>query len=237
MVAKYSPAENRLVAALPSAGRRDFLAGCEQVELRFADVLCEAGAPIRHVYLPLEGFISLVTELEDGERLEIGIVGNEGMLGTSLVLGLNTSPHHALVQGAGVALRMSTAAFKRHCQSSAPLRRQLHRYIYVLMGQLAQTAACTRYHLIDARLARWLLMTRDRARRNEFHLTHKFLAYMLGVRRVGVTQAATSLQELGLISYSRGEIRIVDGPGMEKAACSCYRRGNEMYEHAMRPRG
>ncbi len=235
MAVKRAPAENRLLAALPAASRRDFLRACEPVELSFAEVLCESGDPIRAVYFPIEGFISLVTELEGGLRLEIGIVGYEGMLGTSLLLGSNISPQHALVQGAGVALRMSAAVFQRHCRRSAPLSRQLNRYVHVLMCQLAQTAACTRYHVTEARLARWLLMSRDRARHDQFHLTHKFLAYMLGVRRVGITQAASSLQELDLISYSRGEITILDGPGLEKIACSCYLRGNEMYEQGMAP--
>jgi CRP-like cAMP-binding protein len=232
-VSKRAVAENRLLAGLPDRRRQLFLASCDRIELGFAEVVCRPGDRIREVYFPTDSFISLVTALDDGARLEVGIVGDEGMLGTSLVLGVNISPQHAVVQGAGGALRMSAAVFCRHCEQSEPLREVLSRYIHVLMGQLAQTAACTSYHVVEARLARWLLMSRDRAHSNQFHLTHEFLAYMLGVRRVGITQAASSLQTRGLISYDRGEITILDGAGLEKASCRCYRRANEMYEQTL----
>jgi CRP-like cAMP-binding protein len=232
-LSKDAAGENRLLAALPQRSRQHFLASCEQVELRFADVVCKLGEKIRHVYFPTESFISLVTALDDDSRLEVGIVGDEGMLGTSLILGVSRSPQHALVQGAGAALRMSAATFERHYRQDAELRQRLSRYVYVLMRQLAQTAACTSYHLIEARLARWLLMSRDRAHRDQFHLTHEFLAYMLGVRRVGVTTAASSLQEQGLIDYSRGAITILDDAGLKKASCPCYREANMMYAQTL----
>jgi CRP-like cAMP-binding protein len=212
------------------------MASCDRVELKFAEVLCQAGEQIRHVYFPLESFISLVTALDEGEKLEVGIVGDEGMFGVSLALGVNISPQHALVQGAGPALRMSAASFLRHYKQSQALRQVLNRYVYVLMSQVAQTAACTRYHLVEARLARWLLLTRDRAHSNKFRLTHEFLAYMLGVRRVGVTQAASSLHERELIKYSRGAITILNPAGLEKASCRCYQQGKDMYEKTLGPR-
>ena len=230
---KHTSGENRLLAAMTQRSRQHFLSSCEQVELGFADVLCKLGERIRHVYFPTESFISLVTALDDGARLEVGIVGDEGMLGTSLILGVSTSPQHALVQGAGTALRMSAPVFMRHYQRNAELRRQLSRYVYVLMRQLAQTAACTSYHQVEARLARWLLMSRDRAHSDRFHLTHEFLAYMLGVRRAGVTRAASSLQKQGLIDYSRGAITVLDDAGLESASCACYRGGNEMYSQTL----
>jgi CRP-like cAMP-binding protein len=230
---KGAAGENRLLAALPQRSRQQFLASCDQVELRFADVVCKLGEKIRHVYFPTESFISLVTALDDDARLEVGMVGDEGMLGASLALGVSRSPQHALVQGAGAALRMSAATFARHYRQDAVLRQRLSRYVYVLMRQLAQTAACTSYHLVEARLARWLLMSRDRAHRDQFHLTHEFLAYMLGVRRVGVTHAASSLQEQGIIDYSRGAITILDNTGLEKASCACYREGNTMYTQTL----
>ncbi|MES1190386.1 MAG: Crp/Fnr family transcriptional regulator [Steroidobacter sp.] len=224
---------NHLLALLPLKNRDKFLASCETVELAFAQVLCESGQRISHVYFPLNSFISLVTELADGARLEVGIIGDEGLVGMSLILGVNLSSQHALVQGAGSALRISAEAFERHCQQSVQLRMGLTRYVYVLMRQMALTAACTHYHLIEARLARWLLLTRDRAHSNQFHLTHEMLALMLGVRRVGITQAATTLHERGLIDYSRGKIDIRDAIGLEWAACGCYRQATEMYEQTL----
>jgi CRP-like cAMP-binding protein len=213
--------------------RQDLLSSCECVELGFAEVISRAGDRIRDVYFPTGSFISLVTELGASEELEVGIIGDEGMLGSSLILGVDISPQDALVQGAGAAWRMSTAAFRRHCDLSAPLRGELLRYVYVLMRQLAQATGCIHYHLVEARLARWLLMTRDRAHRDQFRLTHKFLALMLGVQRVGITLAAGSLQERGLISYSRGVIDIVDGGGLERASCRCYQRDNAMYRQVL----
>jgi CRP-like cAMP-binding protein len=228
------PATNRLLAALSNRSQQSFLDNCDRVQLDLADVLSESGEAVRYVYFPLDSFISLVTTLDDGARLEVGIVGDEGMLGISLVLGVNVSPEHAIVQGAGTALRMTAAAFLRHYRQSIALRQLLSRYVHALLSQLAQTAACTHYHVVEARLARWLLVTRDRAHSDRFHLTHEFLAYMLGVRRVGITQAATALYERGLISYIRGEIAILDGVGLERASCGCYGRGKTIYEKAMR---
>lgn len=234
MKAPSSPAvSNHLLAVLPVAARRRFVAECENVELTFAEVLCESGDPVQHVYFPRTGFVSLVTALDDAPRLEIGMIGDEGMLGTSLILGVGVSQQHAVVQGEGSAWRMSARDFRRGLNNDAELQTTLNRYVYVLMGQLAQTAACASFHGLDARLARWLLLTRDRSHSNSFALTHEFLAYMLGVRRAGVTSAAKGLRDRGLIHYSRGEIRIMNGSGLEKASCDCYWRANEMYSQVL----
>lgn len=199
----------------------------------FKEVLCSSGEPIRHVYFPIGGFISLVTVLDDNAKLEVGIIGDEGMLGVSLVLGIDISPQQAMVQGAGSALRMSTDAFNHQWRRNPSLREDLTRYVHVLMSQMAQTAGCTHYHLLEARLARWLLMSRDRVHSNRFPLTHEFLSYMLGMRRAGISSAASSLHARGLINYSRGVVAIVDGKGLELASCRCYQLGNAMYEQAL----
>jgi CRP-like cAMP-binding protein len=224
---------NRLIAALPQRSQSRLLARCEPVELPFAGVLGGEGEPMQNVYFPTDSVISLVTTLADGARLEVGIIGNEGMLGTSIFLGVNVSPQHAVVQGGGSALRMSAAAFRRHCKEDVDLREVMHRYVNVLMEQLAQTAACTRFHRVESRLARWLLMTRQRVGNDRFRLTHEFLAYMLGVRRAGVTHAARSLHSRGLIDYRRGAITVLDASGLRKASCPCYVRGNLIYQRTL----
>lgn len=211
-----------LIEGLPVKQRKQLLESCEPVDLVFGNVLHEANQPIRHVYFPLSGFISLVTTLDGHQPLEMGLIGNEGMLGATLALGIGLAPMRAVVQGSGSALRISSQLFKQELLSSPALLRSLKRYLYVVLAQLSQSAACTHFHAIEPRLARWLLMTHDRAHADHFHLTHEFLADMLGVRRSGVSIAAAALQARGLISYSRGEINILDRVGLERAACECY---------------
>lgn len=213
---------NRLIHGLPRAERSRLLEHCEPVDLVFGDILCEPGEPFGHVYFPLTGFISLVAVVSHHEPLEMGLIGNEGMLGATLALGVDAVPLRGIVQGSGTALRMPAARLRAGLREGSVLIGVLRRYLYVLMAQLSQTAACTRFHEVDARLARWLLMTHDRAHANHFHLTHKFLAAMLGVRRSGVTIAAGVLQERGLIRYVRGRISILDRARLEGAACECY---------------
>jgi CRP-like cAMP-binding protein len=204
----------------------------ERVSLALSDVLSEPGDRIQHVYFPTDSFISLVTPEGNGS-LEVGMVGDEGMLGISLILGVNIAPLRSLVQGAGSALRLSSAAFRRELLRSRALEQRLKRYLYVLQSQLAQTAVCTRFHLVEARLARWLLMCQDRAHADCFPVTQEFLAYMLGVRRVGVTKAASALRTRKLVDYSRGNITILDRVGLEAAACECYDVVNSAYDLIM----
>ena len=221
-VPKQSPIANSLLAALPRMEYQRLAAALEPVALIFGEVLYEPGEPIRHVYFPGKSLVSLLTLVDGRSALEIGLVGREGMVGTALALGVDVSPVRALVQGAGVAMRMKSARFLRELGKSLHLQRALYSYIHTLMAQVAQTAACNRFHVVQARLARWLLMTRDRVQSNDIHLTQEFLAHMLGVQRVGVTRAAGQLQKRKLIQYSRGKIKIVNPRGLEAASCSCY---------------
>ncbi len=226
-------AVNRLLGALPSSDLRRLLAECETVELAFAEVLYTPPQPIREVYFPTTSFISLILPVDVSAFIEVGMVGNEGMFGTPLALGVDVSPMRAVVQGAGSALRMDSASFRRELDRSQALRRTIDRYVSVQLSQLAQTAACTRFHTIEARLARWLLMTQDRAHANRFHVTQEFLAFMLGVRRVGVTKAASALQERNLIQYNRGDITVLDRRGLKVASCGCYKADRDSYDRIL----
>ena len=221
---------NLLLAVLPQKDREALLSDCEIVELVFAEELYQAGEIISHVYFPIKSFISLIMPVEGYANLEVGLCGNEGMLGITLILNIDISPFSALVQGAGSAFRISTALFRQQLAQSPALQKLLKRYLYVTIKQLALTGACTRFHLVEARLARWLLMTQDRAHTNHFHITHVFLAYILGVRRVGITKAASSLQKQKLISYQRGNIVILNRKGLEAISCKCYQTDKDTYQ-------
>jgi CRP-like cAMP-binding protein len=230
-VASRPSVANALLGALPRKNFRGLSAALTQVTLNFGDQLLEAGKPISHVYFPETALVSLLT---DGNRrpVEVGLVGHEGMVGFPLVLGVAVSPIRAIVQGTGTAMRMDRAGFLREFRRSAPLQRTLYRYGHALMTQVAEISACNLLHTVPMRLARWLLMTRDRVRSDEFRVTHEFLGHMLGVRRVGVTQAANNLMKQGLISYGRGTLRIRDGRGLEAASCRCYRVVKALHEPA-----
>jgi len=222
-----------LIELLPSSSRSRLLALCEPVALAVGQVLGQVGTPTRYVYFPTVGFVSLVSSIKGRPTLEVGMVGREGMLGTQLVLGVENAPLHAVVQGAGAAWRIGASEFSRELARGSALRRGLNRYVYVTMTQLASAAVCLRFHQIGQRLARWLLMTQDRAHSDSFHITHEFLAYMLGVRRVGITTAAYALQRDGLIKYHRGEIQVLNRRGLKASACSCYATDREAYTRVL----
>lgn len=217
------PIRNLLLASLPRKDGRDLLAQLTPVDLALGQVLHEPGDPLRNVYFPTDGLVSLLTLVGDRMTLEVGMVGREGMVGVPLALGVARSPMRALVQSRGTGLRMSRVRFDAAMRRSDALRRALLGYANTLMGQIARTAACNRFHVVEARLARWLLMARDRAGCDDLTMTQEFLSTMLGVRRVAVCEAASAFQRRKLIEYSRGRIRIVDHSGLEAACCSCYR--------------
>ena len=225
--------QNQIIEQLPRKDRVRLLAICEPVDLAMSQVLSERGDPTRYAYFPNTGFISLVTAIDGKHVLEVGMLGSEGMLGAQLVLGVGTAPLLALVQGAGNALRVASVPFRKELDVNKSLRESLDRYLYVTMLQFASSAACLRFHQIGPRLARWLLMTQDRAQAESFRVTHEFLAYMLGVRRVGVTTAAVALQRLGVIEYHRGDMTVTNRRGLEAASCSCYAENKRAYAEIM----
>lgn len=222
--------ENRLLAALPQKEYQRLLPELEHVSLAFAEILYEPGDPIRHVYFPNDSIVSLLSVVAERSTLEVGLVGNEGMAGISVFMGVGTARHRALVQGAGTAMRMKATALRTESDHMGPLHRLLHRYTHSLLTQVSQSAACNRFHMVDARLARWLLMTHDRLQSDEFRLTQEFMSHMLGVRREGVNKAAGALQLDKLIRYSRGHIMILDRAGLEAVSCECYRLVREESE-------
>lgn len=223
---------NRLLAALPAKDYERLLLELEPVTLTFGDILFEPGENIRHLYFPNNSIISLLSTVGDREHLEVGIVGNDGMAGLPVFMGVNKSRTRGLVQGEGSALRMKAAALRKELSNgSGALQKLLHLYTHSLLTQISQSAACNRFHLVNPRLARWLLMMHDRIEGDEFRLTQEFLSLMLGVRREGVTLAAGNLQKQKLIRYSRGQIRILDRAGLEAASCKCYAVLKDEYDN------
>jgi len=221
--------QNALLAALPSKEQKRILGYLKPAALSLGDILCEPGKTIERIYFPLTALISLLTVVDD-KPLEVGMIGREGVLGIPLAFGVKHSPVRALVQGAGLALTMPTPVFLREFKRSPPLQGKVLGFANELMLQIGLSAACNRFHPVTARLARWLLMTRDRVGSDEFRLTHKFLADMLGVRRAGVTIAASGLQRGGVIEYSWGRVRILNERKLEATACSCYEMGRGIYK-------
>jgi CRP-like cAMP-binding protein len=228
-----STPENHLIELLPGKARQRLLGIAEQVQLVQSDVLGKAGDPTRYIYFPVDGFISLVTSIDGKPVLEVGMVGREGMCGAQAALRVLTQPLHALVQGPGTAWRIGIRAFRQELARCTPLQLVMGRYLYVLMSQLASAAACTRFHQIEARLSRWLLMMQDRAHTDTFGVTQEFLSFMLGVRRVGVSAAAAALQQRGLIEYNRGRLTVLNRKGLEAASCSCYADDRRAYAKTM----
>ena len=216
------PIRNRLLAALPVKEYRGLFPDLEQVPLTYGENIYERGEIIEHVYFPESGIISLLAAVRESATLEVGLIGREGVAGLAIFLGVKTSNHRAIVQGAGSAMRMKAADFLAECRNGGTLPRLLLRFTHSLLTQISQSAACYRFHSIEARLARWLLMTSDRMETSEFQITQEFLSNMLGVRREAVNKSAARLQQQQLIRYGRGNISIIDRTSLEAAACQCY---------------
>ena len=226
-------ADNLLLAALAAPERSALISGTEPVVLRAGDMLAEAGKPLAQVFFPIDSSISLAVPVPGHPPLEVGLVGYEGMLGIALVLGASRSAFSAVVQGAGCAWSVDAGRFKRQLGLSRSLRVRMNAYVHVRLLQVSQTAACKNFHVVEARLARWLLMSSDRARSDRISLTHEMLSHLLGVRRAGVTLAANAFQKRALIRYVRGQIELLDARGLEALACSCYAGEKRTYSRFM----
>lgn len=214
--------ENWLLSALPIKAYQLMRPKLEVFELRYTEIIYEPGDAISHIYFPESGIISLLSSVGNDSTIEVGIVGREGMIGLPVFLGAKISDTRVLVQGSGMALRMKWTDFLAESARSEPLRKELLAFTYRLMKQISQSAACNRFHEIEPRLARWLLMTQDRMRSDEFQITQDFLSNMLGVRREAVNKSAGRLQARNVISYSRGDVKVISRKKLELAACTCY---------------
>jgi CRP-like cAMP-binding protein len=223
---------NRILARLPRREYQRVLPALELVNLKFGQMLYRPGETMKAMYFPNDSMVSLMTPMGEGQVSEVGLVGKEGVVGVQLALGASKSSFVLVVQGAGTAMCMDASRYLRELERNPALRREVLRFTHLQMIQFGQTAGCNRYHPVSQRLARWLLMTRDRMNSNEFKLTQEFLASMLGVQRPRVSGAAAELKKKRLIRYSRGTITILDEKGLLNAACVCYERLKTFYRDA-----
>ena len=233
IAAAPNPLTNRLLAALPEPEWQRWQPQLEAVELPLGQVLYESGTTLTHVVFPTTAIVSLLYVMENGDSAEIGVVGNEGIVGISLFMGGESTPSRAVVQSAGQGLRMTAAAMKDEFNRAGPVLHLLLRYTQALITQMAQTAVCNRHHTLDQQLCRWLLLSLDRLPGNELVMTQELIANMLGVRREGVTEGAVKLQRAGLIRYSRGHVKVLDRAGLERRCCECYAVVRKEYDRLL----
>lgn len=226
---------NRVLAALDPSDTAKISSQLEVAEYHSGDILFEPHEPAKFVYFPYNCVVSIVNTVSGGSTVEVGTVGNEGMAGLAVFLDSGATPSRTLVQVAGRMARLRADKFRELAEHSTRFHAFLNRYTLAFLTQVAQTATCNRVHTIEERCARWLLMTHDRVDSDSFSLTHEFLAFMLGVRRAGVTVAAGILQKAGLITYKRGNIKIVNREGLERVACDCYQIVREEFEKLLSP--
>jgi CRP-like cAMP-binding protein len=228
--------KNRLLAALPEAEWQRWLPQLELVEMPLGEVLYESGDILSHVYFPTTAIVSLLYVMENGASAEIAVVGNEGLVGVPLFMGGESTPSRAVVQSAGQGIRLEAQSMKDEFNRAGPTLHLLLRYTQALITQMAQTAVCNRHHSVDQQLCRWLLLSLDRLEGDELVMTQELIANMLGVRREGVTEAALSLQQAGLIRYARGHITVVCRAGLEKRTCECYAVVKKEYDRLLPPK-
>lgn len=224
---------NDLLASMPEAERSRIAPHLEPIELPLGKVLHDAGGTMSHVYFPCTASVSLLYVMEDGASAGVAVVGHEGVVGISLFMGGETTPSRAVVQSAGSGYRLSSQRIKEEFNRAGPVMQILLRYTQALITQVAQTAVCNRHHSLDQQLCRWLLLSLDRLNGNELIVTQELIANMLGVRREGVTEAALKLQRMGLISYVRGHITVLDRPGLESRVCECYSVVKKEYDRLL----
>jgi CRP-like cAMP-binding protein len=227
------PTENQLLAALPDPEWRRWQPQLERVDMPLGHVLYEAGTTLSHVYFPTTAIVSLLYVMENGASAEIAVVGNEGIVGISLFMGGDSTSSRAVVQSAGLGLRLKAQIMKDDFNRAGPVLHLLLRYTQALITQMAQTAVCNRHHSLDQQLCRWLLLSLDRLQGNELVMTQELIANMLGVRREGVTEGALKLQQAGLIRYARGHISVLDRDGLENRSCECYAVVKKEYDRLL----
>jgi CRP-like cAMP-binding protein len=227
------PTENHLLAALPDAEWQRWLPQLERIEMPLGQVLYESGGTLSHVYFPTTAIVSLLYVMENGASAEIAVVGNEGIVGISLFMGGDSTSSRAVVQSAGLGLRLKAQIMKDDFNRAGPVLHLLLRYTQALITQMAQTAVCNRHHSLDQQLCRWLLLSLDRLQGSELVMTQELIANMLGVRREGVTEGALKLQQAGLIRYARGHISVLDRSGLQKRSCECYAVVKKEYDRLL----
>jgi CRP-like cAMP-binding protein len=226
---------NQILGTLSQKEHERLLPHLEAVELRWGQILYEPNTPLTDVFFPTAGVVSIVVPMENGDAVEAGVIGEEGVVGIALTLGATTESTRAIVQIAGTAMRMTARALTEECARGGEFRRSLLRYAHAFTGQISQTAACNRVHEVEARLCRWLLMCQDRMHSSSIGLTHEFLSQMLGVRRSSVTVALGNLALEGLVENRRGVIEILDRERLEASACECYRVVREDFDRLLGP--
>lgn len=225
--------KNVLLNQLPKKDQESILANAKLIQINLSQVICSAEETQEYLYFPVDGFFSLVQRIDDHPPLEIGMIGREGILGSEIILGMKNNLFGAIVQGSGEAWKINTTDFMDHFNKLPELKKVIQKYLSIRIRQLGLSASCEHFHGISPRLAKWLLMSQDRAQSSTFLMTHEFISLMLGIRRVGVTTTAADFKRKGLIEYHRGEIKILNRDGLIGEACSCYQVNRNIYSRTI----